>query len=431
MITYGATQNLSEQGLRDCFRETLKRNLDLSEKNLFKFPKLVRPIVRGQYQSPATELLTAEKRQQILAHLVAGTQGARVQPEIISSIGTLHLSREKNLWLCQRGNETAEVEQNFLFWMPTYRAVAQSGSEFQSRSLSTEITRRQQRGLEVFDGTLFKELTQKTAFEALALLRAPNCPSDTRDLILDPDQMFLQIHESIGHPLELDRILGDERNYAGWSFVTLEDFGKLRYGSPLLNVSFDPENSSEFATYGFDDSGNPATKEFLIKDGVLQRALGSLESQVRAAKRAGRAIPGVANFRTRSWNRAPIDRMANINLEGGSTPLANMISSCEKGILMRTNRSWSIDDYRRKFQFGCEYGELIENGKITGVVKNPNYRSSTTDFWMSLAQLGTSAEGYACGTPYCGKGEPNQLIKVGHRSPFCKFAQIEVFGGGK
>jgi predicted Zn-dependent protease len=354
-----------------------------------------------------------------------------IQPEIIASVAVLNLAYQRSLWLSQQGSETSEVEQNFFFWMPSYQATAQVGSESQKRSLACEMTRMQQRGTEIFDGSLFKELAQKTALEALTLLKAPDCPTDIRDLILDPDQMVLQIHESIGHPLELDRILGDERNYAGWSFVKLEDFGKLRYGSSLMNVSFDPENSAEFASYSFDDSGNPAKKEWLIKDGVLVRPLGSLESQIRASEKAGRPILGVANFRARSWNRAPIDRMANINLEAGSTPLAEMISTTEKGILMRTNRSWSIDDYRCKFQFGCEYGELIENGKIIGVVKNPNYRSSTLEFWNNLIQLGTAKEGHACGSPCCGKGEPNQVIKVGHRSPFCKFSQIEVFGGGK
>jgi predicted Zn-dependent protease len=239
-------------------------------------------------------------------------------------------------------------------------------------------------------------------------------------VLIAPDQMMLQIHESIGHPLEIDRILGDERNYAGWSFVKLDDIGTLQYGSDLMNVTFDPDVKSEYASYAFDDGGTPAKREFLIKDGKLVRGLGGSESQLRSQK------PGVANFRSASWNRAPIDRMANINLESGSSKLEDMIASVEKGLFVKTNRSWSIDDYRNKFQFGCEYGQLID-GRLTKIVKNPSDRGTTLNFWRNLKMVGNKTEIY--GTPFCGKGEPSQVIRVGHASPYCLFDGIEVFGG--
>ncbi|MEN9396412.1 MAG: hypothetical protein RLZ81_942, partial [Pseudomonadota bacterium] len=236
-----------------------------------------------------------------------------------------------------------------------------------------------------------------------------------------PDQMMLQIHESIGHPLELDRILGDERNYAGWSFVKPHDFGTLQYGSELMNVSFDPTRASEFASYDFDDGGHRASRELLIEHGVLKRGLGSLESQARSG------LPGVANFRSASWNRAPIDRMANINLEPGQATLDELVARVERGVLMRTNRSWSIDDYRNKFQFGCEHGQLIEDGRLGRLVRNPNYRGVTVDFWNRLAGVGRDDTVH--GTAFCGKGEPSQVIRVGHASPPCLFRDVEVFGG--
>jgi len=236
-----------------------------------------------------------------------------------------------------------------------------------------------------------------------------------------PDQMMLQIHESIGHPLELDRILGDERNYAGWSFVKPQDFGRLQYGSELMNVSFDPTRSQELASYAFDDAGQRADKEMLIEKGVLKRGLGSVDSQLRSG------LPGVANFRSSSWNRAPIDRMANINLEPGSASLDELIAQVERGVLMATNRSWSIDDYRNKFQFGCEYAQLIENGTLGRVVRNPNYRGVTVDFWRRLVGVGRDPAAY--GSLFCGKGEPSQVIRVGHASPPCLFRDVEVFGG--
>jgi predicted Zn-dependent protease len=269
----------------------------------------------------------------------------------------------------------------------------------------------------------FHAAAPRIADEAIQLLLAPNCPSDKMDLLLAPDQMILQIHESIGHPLELDRILGDERNYAGTSFVTPEMFGSYRYGSDLLNVTFDPTRPEEFASYAFDDDGHPARREYLIRNGILLRGLGGVTSQARIG------LPGVANSRATNWNRPPIDRMANLNVEPGVSRFEEMMASIERGVFMQTNCSWSIDDSRNKFQFGCEWGQLIENGKLTTVVKNPNYRGISATFWRSLAQVGAPETVEVLGSPFCGKGEPNQVIRVGHASPACVFTNVEVFGG--
>jgi predicted Zn-dependent protease len=200
-------------------------------------------------------------------------------------------------------------------------------------------------------------------------------------------------------------------------------FGSYRYGSPLLNVTFDPTRPEELASYGFDDEGLPARREFLIQDGILVRGLGGLTSQVRAD------LPGVANTRACSWNRPPIDRMANLNLEPGDSSFADMVAAVEHGVYMQSNCSWSIDDSRNKFQFGCEWGQLIEDGKLTTVVKKPNYRGISATFWRNLKMVGNHDTVMVMGTPNCGKGEPNQVIRVGHASPACLFTEVEVFGG--
>jgi len=247
-----------------------------------------------------------------------------------------------------------------------------------------------------------------------------------------PDQMLLQIHESVGHPLEIDRILGDERNFAGGSFIKPEDIGSFQYGSRLMNICYDPTIPYQLATFAADQTGAQAKKTFIIKDGILVCALGSLESAGRLY--AGKPVPPdkmVANQRATSWNRPPIDRMANLNLEPGTSSFDQIISSIEKGIIMTSNRSWSIDDYRNKFQFGCEYGQLIENGKITKTVRDPNYRGVSQNFWRNLCAVGDKSTFHVYGTPNCGKGEPNQVISVGHASPVCAFSDVEVFGGGK
>jgi predicted Zn-dependent protease len=200
-------------------------------------------------------------------------------------------------------------------------------------------------------------------------------------------------------------------------------FGHYQYGSALLNVSYDPTRRHEFGSFAWDDDGTAASKTLLIKNGILLQPLGGHISQARAT------LPGVANSRACNWNRAPIDRMANLNIEPGKSSLQQMIASVEKGVLMDTNSSWSIDDSRNKFQFGCEWGRVIENGELKHVVKNPGYRGISATFWRSLKAVGDESSLKVMGTPFCGKGEPNQVIRVGHASPACLFSAIDVFGG--
>jgi predicted Zn-dependent protease len=318
-----------------------------------------------------------------------------------------------------------EVTQRYRFVMPNLMVTAHADGDTQTRSLNGYRGLAQQGGEAMLERFAFTGSGRRVAEEALQLLAAPNCPTGRMDVLLMPDQMVLQIHESIGHPLELDRILGDERNFAGTSFVTLDMFGSYRYGSELLNITFDPTRPEELASYAFDDDGTPAEKQYLIRAGVLERPLGGALSQARAG------LAGVANSRADNWNRPPIDRMSNLNLEPGTSTQEKMIASIERGVLMRTNNSWSIDDSRNKFQFGCEWGQLIENGKLCSVVKNPNYRGISASFWRNLRAVGDASTMQVLGTPYCGKGEPSQVIRVGHASPACVFSDVDVFGGDR
>lgn len=320
------------------------------------------------------------------------------------------------------------AEQGFEFVEPNLEATASSGGLSQTRTLAGHYSGFcQQGGREVIRRSGMIGGGARIAGQALQLLAAPNCPSGRMSLLLMPDQMMLQIHESIGHPLELDRILGDERNFAGGSFVTPEMFGSYRYGSELLNASFDPGREAGFAGYAADDEGSVARRTMLIERGVLMRPLGSALSLARA-RAAGFALEGVAASRASAWYRPPIDRMANLDVEPGDTPLARMIASVERGVLMRTNLSWSIDDSRNKFQFGCEWGELIEDGRVVGVVRNPNYRGVSATFWRSLACVGDRDSFEVAGLPSCGKGEPGQLVRTGHAAPACLFENVDVFG---
>lgn len=332
---------------------------------------------------------------------------------------SLGLTHVEQIYLNSAG---AELRQAQRFVFPGVNVTAYDGHDSQTRTLGGSNFG-QQGGFGVISRFGLAGAAPRIADEALQLLLAPNTPNGPRDLLLMPDQMILQIHESIGHPLELDRILGDERNYAGTSFVKASDFGQLQYGSPLLNVTFDPEIPEQLASYGHDDDGSAASKQFLIREGLLLKPLGGALSQFRSG------MSGVANSRASSWNRAPIDRMANLNIESGDQSFEQLVGDIENGILMSTNRSWSIDDARNKFQFGCEWGQLIENGELKGVVKNPNYRAISAQFWRNLSAVGDASTFEVLGTPNCGKGEPNQVIRVGHASPACVFSNVDVFGG--
>jgi predicted Zn-dependent protease len=416
---YCATSDLSPAGLQAALERATAWAEATRGRSLVQFDPQNMPAPRGEYASPATR--ENPGRGALLDLLAAECRRAKVDARIVERFAALQLVDEERVFLTNTGGE---LRQRFRSVLPHMRVTANQGLETQSRSFEHA----QQGGVENIARAGFAGCGARLADEALRLLAAPNCPTGRMDLLLMPDQMMLQIHESIGHPLELDRILGDERNYAGSSFVTPEMFGAYRYGSPLLNVTFDPSVAGELASYAFDDDGARAAKVYLIKDGILLAPLGGLVSQLRAGL-PGTADAAVANSRASGWNRPPIDRMANLNVEPGAAPLAAMIASIRRGVLMRTNVSWSIDDARNKFQFGCEWGELIEDGRVTGVVKNPNYRGVSATFWRSLRMVGERSTFEVLGTLYCGKGEPNQAIHCGHAAPACLFADVDVFGG--
>ncbi len=421
-FAYGTTSDLSPAGLLRAFQKARDMAVAIGRHGVFSFTKSHRPTVTGRFSSHHNEPLDQTSLAEVTDFLMGANKRLRVSEKIVNSQALAMIVDCEIRLLSTNGTD---VEQKFLLMGQHYSATAQDGGEAQTRTLNGSLNRCYQAGPEVFDKDRIFVECERVGREAVELLTAEECPSDIRDLLIDPDQMTLQIHESVGHPLELDRILGDERNYAGWSFVKPGDFGKLQYGSKQMSISFDPTVTGEYASYAFDDSGNQATREYLIKDGLLERGLGGVDSQKRLK------LPGVANFRSSSWNRAPIDRMANINLEPGHAPLAEMIANTKKGIYMQSNRSWSIDDYRNKFQFGCEYARLIEDGKLTKIIKNPNYRGATVQFWNSLKALGPASEVQTFGSPNCGKGEPSQVIRVGHSAPPCLFSNVQIFGGGK
>jgi predicted Zn-dependent protease len=416
---YAATSDLTASGLKVAFDRAKSWAIVCSKHPVMDFSKIVMPSYIGNNLSPDSNRTAQPFWRDIINHLQAESVTCRIDSRIVDWEASVWTTNTNQLYLTSDG---CDIEQYFQFVVPNLYVTANAGSDTQTRSFGGRCLC-QQGNLSVFLDSGMIGSGRRLAEEALELLAAPNCPSGKMDLLLMPSQMMLQIHESIGHPLELDRILGDERNFAGTSFVTLDMFGHYQYGSELLNVSFDPTLNEEFSTYCWDDDGSLAEKQFVIQDGLLARPLGGLISQARSG------LSGVAASRACSWNRPPVDRIANLNIEPGASTLKEMVGTVERGVLMDTNTSWSIDDSRNKFQFGCEYGQLIENGELKGVIKNPNYRGISANFWRNLKAVGDRSTFKVMGTPFCGKAEPSQVIRVGHASPACLFENIEIFGG--
>jgi len=269
------------------------------------------------------------------------------------------------------------------------------------------------------------ENARRIGEEAVALHRADQCPEGKFTIILDSSQLALQVHESVGHPIELDRVLGMEANFAGMSFLTLDKLRQLRYGSELVNVVADATEAHGpgLGTFAFDDEGVQAQCTPIIQNGLFT---GYLTSRDTAAK-TGLARSGGC-MRSESWNRTPMIRMTNVSILPGDGPLTleQLIAGTDSGIFMQTNRSWSIDDKRYNFQFGTEIGWEIKGGKLDRMLKNPSYSGITTEFWNSLDAICSRDQWTLWGTPNCGKGQPQQIMGTGHGAAPARFRNIAV-----
>jgi TldD protein len=261
----------------------------------------------------------------------------------------------------------------------------------------------------------------RIAEEARALLTAPECPSiDATDLILGSEQMALQIHESVGHAVELDRILGWEAAFAGTSWLDLAQMGSLRFGSELMNITADATLPGALGSFGYDDEGTPAHPVDIVREGTWVGVLSGRDSAALAG------IPSGGAMRADGFNRLPMVRMTNVGLLPGPDSLDSMIAATDDGVLMDTNRSWSIDDKRLNFQFGCEIGWEIKGGKRGQLLRNPTYTGISPRFWGAMDMLGGRSEWTFWGTPNCGKGQPMQVGHTGHPAVPARFRGIRV-----
>lgn len=346
------------------------------------------------------------------------------------------MRRVQGVTLAEALMDFRRIEQLFLSSLGSeiYQVKIQTGAGFVATSFAgNEIQRRsypnsfggqyQTKGYELVEELDLPGNASRIAAEAVALHKCAQCPAGVKDIILDSSQLGLQIHESIGHPIELDRVLGTEANFAGMSFLTIDKLGKLKYGSGIVNVVADatPAHGPGLGTFAYDDEGVPAQCTPIIKDGLF---VGYLTSRETAPAIAHRRSSGA--MRAESWARIPLIRMTNVSLLPGTSKLEDLIADTEDGIYMETNRSWSIDDRRYNFQFGTEIGWEIRGGKKTRMLKNPSYGGITTDFWNSCDAICGPEYWTLWGTPNCGKGQPMQTMGTGHGASPARFRKVQV-----
>ena len=346
-----------------------------------------------------------------------------VSAEMADAGGVRHTTanltfHDTNKWLVS--SEGHRIHQHLVESGGGYDATAVGEREIQRRSYPQSFGQFETGGYEVIDRWDFRGHAGRVADEAAALLRAPALDPGRRALILEGSQVALQIHESVGHAIELDRILGWEAAFAGTSHLELARLGKHRYGSELMNITADATIPGALGTFGYDDEGTPAQAVDIVTEGVWVGALTGRDSAHRAGLRPGGMV------RADGYARIPMVRMTNVGLLPGDSSLDEMISDTKDGVYMATNRSWSIDDKRLNFQFGCEIGWEIRDGKLGRMVRNPTYTGITPVFWAGLDRVGGRDEWVPWGTPNCGKGQPLQVGHTGHPASPARFADVRV-----
>lgn len=342
----------------------------------------------------------------------------RAKPEIKISEAFMGSYKTEKIFASTDGSY---IEQKIIECGASLSATAIEGSEVQVRSYPNSFRGNfATRGYEWIEALELEKNAERVAEEAVELLSAKPCPSKVTTLILDSSQLALQIHESIGHPIEMDRVLGTETSYAGTSFIRPEMVGNFQYGSEILHVVADATCPGGLGTFGYDDEGIEAQRVPIISHGILVNLLTSRETAHLLGKQSN------GTMRADGWNRIPLIRMTNINLEPGPWSLEEMIEDTEEGLFLSTNRSWSIDDKRINFQFGTEIGWEIKNGKLGEMVKNPTYTGITPKFWRSCDAIANKNYWQMWGTPNCGKGEPGQVAHVGHGAAPARFRNIQV-----
>ncbi len=380
--------------------------------------------INGRYETPLREDPFAVPQDEILALLAEAERRLHVHPSVKSGVASFDAWEEVK-WF--RSTEGAAYRSRIVHLGAGVAATAIRGTEVQRRSSPTSFGGdARQTGFEYVRELALPEQAEAAGREAVALLDAPACPTGPTTLVLESSQLALQVHESVGHAVELDRILGTEAAFAGTSWVAPEKIGTLAYGSALMNVVADATEPNGLGTFGWDDEGVAAQSVPIVERGTLVGVLSSRET----AARIGLAHSG-GTSRADGPLRAPLIRMTNVDLQAGDRSFDELLAGVDDGVYLATNRSWSIDDKRLNFQFGTEAGRRIVKGELGGLVRNPIYAGMTPQFWGAMDAVGDRSTWHLWGFPTCGKGQPIQGGHVSHGAPAARFRNVQVRSGAR
>lgn len=382
-----------------------------------------RPPAHGTYETPVQEDPFSVPLERKIADLLAADQAAARVKGIAFTESMYAAQRE---WKTFAATDGSYTEQTITHVGSAVEANAIDGDEHQRRSYPDSGGGWNAAGYEYIRSLRLTERAEPLADEAVALLTAPQCPSGRFTVILDPTQLYMQVHESCGHPTELDRVFGTEASYAGTSFLTTDKLADgFRYGSDLITIVADATAAGGMGSFGWDDEGVAAQAVPLISDGIFTGYLSSRETAPRIGRRSGGAM------RADGWNRIPLIRMTNINLlPRPGMSLDDIVADTDDGLYLASNRSWSIDDRRLNFQFATEVAYEVKGGKRGRLFKNATYTGITYELWRSCDAVGDASSYVMLGTPNCGKGEPGQTGHVGHAVSGARFRNVQV-GVGK
>ncbi len=380
--------------------------------------------INGRYATELKEDPFEVPREEILALLSEAERRLHVDPAVKSGVASFDAWDEVK-WF--RSTEGAAYRSRIVHVGAGVAATAVRGAEVQRRSAPTAYgADTRQAGFEHVRELDLPAQAEAAGREAVALLDAPACPTGPTTLVLESSQLALQVHESVGHAVELDRIFGSEAAYAGTSWVAPERIGTLVYGSELMNVVADATEPNGLGTFGWDDEGVPAQRVPIVERGTLVGVLSSRET----AARLGLAHSG-GTARADGPLRAPLIRMTNVDLAAGDRSFEELLEGVHEGVYMGTNRSWSIDDKRLNFQFGTEVGRRIVQGELGELVRNPIYAGITPQFWGAMDAVGDRSTWHLWGLPNCGKGQPSQVGHVSHGAPVARFRNVAVRSGAR
>ncbi|HEV2340592.1 MAG TPA: TldD/PmbA family protein [Candidatus Acidoferrales bacterium] len=418
---FASTDRLTRQGIQSCATEAVaiaKASAMAKRHDVVLAPEQAyvdtwqNPFIKDPFQ------ISVE--QQIDLLLRADAEMRKVKGVTLAE-GSMEFRRIEQLFVSSIGSVIHQIKMQSGAGIV---ATSFEGEEIQKRSYPNSFGGQHMlRGYELIEELDLAGNAPRIAEQCVALHRAAACPEGQRTIILDSSQLGLQIHESIGHPIELDRVLGMEANFAGMSFLTLEKLNSLRYGSDIVNVVADArlDHGPGLGTFGYDDEGVPAQCTPIISNGLFTGYLTNRETAAAIGQSRSNGT-----MRTEGWNRLPIIRMTNISILPGKWKPEDLIADTDDGIYFETNRSWSIDDRRYHFQFSTEIGWEIKNGKKTRMIKTPSYSGITTEFWNSCDAICSREYWTLWGTPNCGKGQPMQTMGTGHGAAPARFRNVKV-----